>query len=112
MKFSLTKNASSSSRPTLSGSIGHQIATDPFLDWLLILAIAFMAALILVGTDISVYLDSRARLEAPVTVSARTQTLPLDEAAMMKIIQSLEGRAESRSRVLHGFVAPRDPTLP
>jgi hypothetical protein len=112
MKFSLTKKSVTSSRPALSGGIGHQIATDPFLDWILILATALIATLILVGTDISVYLDSRALLEAPITASPRAQTLPLDEAALTKTLQSFKDRADSRSKVLYGFVAPRDPSLP
>lgn len=111
MKFSLTKKPTSS-RPALSGGLGHQIATDPFLDWIILLAVALVVALILVGTGVSVYLDSRARLEGPITLTPRAQTLPLDEAVMTKVTQSFAGRAESREKALNSFVAPRDPALP
>jgi hypothetical protein len=111
MKFSLRQHKASS-RPSLSGGLGHQIATDPFLDWILILACSAGVALILVGVGVSVYLDSRDRLEAPVTVPLRSQALPLDEAALSKALKSFDDRADARSRVLHGFTVPRDPALP
>lgn len=112
MSFSFSKHAKASSRPALSGGLGHQIATDPFLDWILILACAAAVALILVGTGVSVYLDSRDRLEAPVAVPQRSQTLPLDETALTKALQSFADRADRRSSALHVLSVPRDPALP
>ena len=112
MSFTFSKRAKASSRPSLSGGLGHQVATDPFLDWILILSCAAAVALILVGTGISVYLDSRDRLEGPIVIPQRSQTLPLDESALTKALQGFSDRADSRSRVLHGTIAPRDPALP
>lgn len=100
------------SRPIPRGKLGHQLATDPFLDWALILAIAACAALILVGVGVSVYLGTRSLLESPDPEMRRAPAMPLDEAALAKALGAIGDRKADRSRALSGAGIPRDPSLP
>ena len=100
MKLSLNKN------------LGHDISVDPFLDWVIILAGALAVALILVGVGVSVYLGTQASLAAPASVSAARPALPLDQAALYKVIGDFSARSESRAEALGQWSPPGDPSLP
>lgn len=112
MAFTFKKRAGTSSRPALHGGIGHMIATDPFLDWILILTISLAVAFILVGVGVSVYLDSRARIEGPASSTVRKPALPLDKTSLDKALQRFEDRVQERSAVLRHWNVPIDPSLP
>lgn len=109
-KRRMHKDADGASRPVLRGKLGHQLATDPFLDWMLILAVALAAALILVGTGASVYLGTRSLLESPDPEMQRAPALPLDESALTKALQSIGDKRADREKAAAGTGIPHDPS--
>lgn len=90
----------------------HEISTDPFLDWLMILGVSIAVALVLVGAGVSVYLDSRARIQAPLPAPGHKQALPLDREALEKVRGIYADRAGERSAILRRWDFPADPSLP
>lgn len=111
MKLSFKKKTDTTSRPALRGGLLHEIATDPFLDWIMILCISLAVALVLVGTGVSVYLDSRARIETQAPLTGHRPALPLDKALLGKTLDLYDGRAVLRGAILRRWDFPADPSL-
>jgi len=89
----------------------RHLMNNPFLDWVVILAVSSVAALTLVAVDVSVYLDALGRLEAPASpaLSARPA---FDPALLKSVIGDADMRAAIWSdKAAHYPIAP-DPSLP
>ena len=84
---------------------------NPFLDWVIILAVSSAAAVALVAVDVSVYLDAVSRLEAPASSTLFAHPA-LDPALLTSVTGDADMRAAIRSdQAVHYPIAP-DPSLP
>ncbi len=92
--------------------IAHQVQRSPFLDWVIILAAAVVIAIVLVGVGVSVYLGTGTRLSAPAADAPRSSALPLNQAALDKVLTSFDSKSSERAALRTGYTAPRDPSLP
>ncbi len=90
----------------------HQIQRSPFIDWLIILAVGTVIAVILVGVGVSVYLDTGTRLSAPPSNAPRSAALPLNNAVLQKVLTKFDGREAERADIIRSYSAPSDPSLP
>ena len=77
----------------------------------MILGISLAAAIILVGMGVSVYLDTRARIQAPPLSPGHKQALPLDKNALDKVLSTYDTRAAERSGALRRWDFPADPSF-
>lgn len=103
---------SGGTRPVPKGSLAHQIYSDPFLDWVIIVMLSVAAALVLVVAGTSVYLEIKENLAASEIFPGEKAVTLIDTAALDKVLQEFERRSQERYSVLRGYVAPRDPSLP
>ena len=89
----------------------RHLLNNPFLDWVIILAVSSAAALALVAADVSVYLDATSRLEAPASSSLSAHPA-LDPALLKSVTGDADMRAAIQSdKAVHYPIAP-DPSLP
>jgi hypothetical protein len=89
----------------------RHLLNNPFLDWVIILAISSVAALALVAVDVSVYLDATSRLDAPAN-SALSAHPAFDPALLTRVVGDADMRAAIWSdKAAHYPIAP-DPSLP
>lgn len=107
-----TKTKEVISRPELRGGVGHQLATDPFLDWVIILAISTVLALTLVGLGIKVYFDTEKTLGTPAVSSDKKNPMPLDEALLKSVLTSFGTKAAEYNAIRRNSNTIADPSLP
>ncbi len=94
----------------LKATFRHLIR-DPFVDWISILSISFVTAVVLVALGISVYLDTQSRLDAEAGAVSPAHAA-FDPALLTSILGDADMRASIRSdRAAHYSIAP-DPSLP
>ncbi len=93
-------------------SFGHELVTDPRLDWLLILAIACILALALVAAGIYVYLDAGAQLSAQPHAAASAGAPAFDDAELKDVLGSFSLKAAVTAGRASQYPVPPDPSLP
>ncbi len=98
-------------RPVPKGSLAHQLSSDPFLDWVMILVLALILAAALVAGGVSVYLGTGATLGANESVPVKPPVV-FDEAALVRALTSFEDMTKRRERIRANYDAPSDPSLP
>lgn len=99
-------------RPELKGSLPHQLATDPFLDWVIILSISLFVSIALVGVGIKVYFDTESALSADQSYADKKTPLPLDESVLTKVINQYSTRSAEYSAIRRSAIDTEDPSLP
>lgn len=90
----------------------HVVVNDPFLDWLIILILAFVTVLTLVAVGASVYLDTGARLSTPPPAAHRSGMSKVNTEMLGDILEEFDARARERALPARAFSAPKDPSLP
>ena len=90
----------------------HQVQRSPFVDWVIILALSALVAIILVGVGVSVYLGTGDTLSAPTSSAPKGTALPLSETALQNVLTDFDNRSAERASIVRGYNAPRDPSLP
>lgn len=99
-------------RPVPRGSLPHRLSSDPFLDWVIILIAALIAALALVGVGTSVYLGDRSSFMNPKAAQTNKAIMPIDEALLDETLGRFDANSEERAAIIRNYSAPRDPSLP
>lgn len=85
-----------------------QMGRDPYSDWALIFAIAFVVAVVLVSIGIITLFDMNARLANPGLPS--TETVPaIDTKTLAKVLSDFSNRSAERPNLLKGYAGPSDP---
>lgn len=105
------KKALVGARPIPKGSLPHQLSSDPFLDWVLILSLGIVVVLILVGVGISVYLGDKEALTTIERLPGKA-ALSFDRASMDEVIEDFDRLSERKKAILDDYTAPHDPLLP
>jgi hypothetical protein len=99
-------------RPELKGSWPHQLATDPFLDWVIILVVCAVTSLALVGVGIRVYFVTERKIASMEVVSDKKSPLPLDTDSLNKVISQFGTRLAEYNAIRKSSVNISDPSLP
>ena len=97
-------------RPTLKRGVSHSISSDPFLDWVIILAVALIVAVALVVSGISMYVETKDALDSRAAAQPKNLALPIDQATLDKVLKAFEDNATERATIMKSYVAPRDPS--
>lgn len=111
MKLNIRKSGDKSTLPVMKGGVGHQIATDPFLDWVIILVVGLVIAAALVGVGVYVYFETQRTLVAADATAATKPALPFDRALLDKVLHEYGTRSAERSAIIKSFNAPKDLSL-
>ncbi len=89
----------------------RHLLNNPFLDWVIILAVSSAAALALVVADVSVYLDATSRLDAPAN-QVFSGHAALDPALLTRVVGDADMRAAIWSGHAANYPIASDPSLP
>ena len=106
----------SSQAPNIPSSVSpwkgyfHRVGHDPFTDW----ATVLVAGIILV--IIGVLIAANLYFNVAITINGASseqpfQTTVVKPEVFTSLLKSFDGRAEKYSNILHGYAAPRDPSL-
>lgn len=90
----------------------HVIVNDPFLDWMIIIVLAFVTVIALVALGAYVYVGTAARLSAAPPTVPRIDMSRINTKALGDVLEEFDGRAAERALPAKAFIAPKDPSLP
>lgn len=111
MKNIFSKNKKSAPRKPHS-SLADRLSTDPYLDWMIIVALSALLIALFMVFGMLTYMSISDRLASQKGTAPTEISAVFDEDVLQRIIERLDDRATSRSSVLRGTVSiPSDPSI-
>jgi len=92
--------------------IAHELSTDPFTDWALVIAVFLLAVAVLVGTGVSMYLETGSALSASPSSITRSSAPTVDAKVLQTVLDEFESREALHAALTKGYSAPKDPSVP
>lgn len=107
--FSHLANHSSSKRP--QDSFMHRILNDPYLDWIYLIVIATILAIVSAGIGFVMYFDMKGNLSSSVITTSITKVSTFDSSALSRVLNNFNNRAVEKERILNTGSVIGDPSL-
>ncbi len=106
------KNKSKTPRlPSTRILYAQRITHDPYIDWEVVVMVAFLVSFACIGLGVWMYYTTAERLGSSDTVLA-PKKLSFDPVVMDETLLKFESRATERANILRsGYVGPNDPSL-
>ena len=110
MKF-FNKKASSDLGPSKPRSFLRRIGRDPHVDWLLIIVVSFLFALLFSIFGVIKYLAHDNDASDQVPVSKVKDSNIVDTKVLDDVIGKYDERIEVRDQLIHGYSGSSDPSF-
>jgi len=92
-------------------SLFHRIGRDSFVDWAIILGIAFVISLVLISVGILAYMGVERELSAGTAAFPPPASRSFDAVTMDMVLGAFDERAAMNASTIRSYRGPGDPSL-
>ncbi len=108
--FHFNKKNNGKDRPNLGRGFFGLIGRDPRVDWVSIVAVSFIATVVLVALGLVKYYFFEADLSKKATPVKKDLSQSLNAEALDNVLKGFEIRAKLHNDLLRGYIGPSDPS--
>jgi len=97
---------------SLKPKFKNNIGSDPFTDWIVVLSVSLLIAVILIGVGSYVYTNAEVSIDGHSSNTFVSNKSGFDTQLLKKVINTFDARANERVLLSKGYNGPSDPSLP
>ena len=91
--------------------IVHQVARDPYIDWVIIFSFSFTVAVLLVVVGVYTYIDLNKQLDSSTKAGTKAATAIIDTKQLSKALDQFDSRATEHDGLLKSYSGSTDPSI-